>query len=131
MSQSQILEILPASFAICRFPSDAPLPVWWETLPFCSISRTDDELSIICVEQAVPVEVACSRGWMAFKVRGPFALDAIGVLSALTRPLADNYISMMAVSTYETDYILVKRESLDAAIAAFEADGHAVIERPA
>jgi hypothetical protein len=131
MSQSQILEILPESFVICRFPSDAPLPVWWETLPFCSISRTDDELSIICVEQTVPEDVACSRGWMAFKVRGPFAIDAIGVLAALTRPLADSNISIMAVSTYDTDYILVKRESLDGAIAAFEAAGHAIIERPA
>ena len=129
--RSFVLSVLPATFAMCQFAPDAPLPAWCDTLPFCSISRTTDELSVICAEHVVPDSVSASRDWRAFKVQGPFSLKEVGVLAGLARPLAEASISIMAVSTYDTDYILVHGPTLPAAIAALERAGHQVVQASA
>jgi uncharacterized protein len=126
---AHVLDVLPGTFAICRLPGDAPLPGWCDLLPFCSISRTQDELSIICGANVVPDTITADRGWIAFRVRGPFALTEVGVLARLAAPLATAGISIMAISTFDTDYILVKDDSLNRAISAFEAAGHEIRER--
>ena len=126
--RSFVLSVLPATFAMCQFAPDAPLPTWCDTLPFCSISRTNDELSVICAEHVVPDSVSASRGWKAFKVQGPFSLSEVGVLAELAHPLAEANISIMAVSTFDTDYILVHGPVLPAAIAVLERAGHVVVQ---
>jgi hypothetical protein len=93
---------------------------------FFSVSRTGDELSIVCELSRVPVGVQSQPWWRVFKVHGPFVLSEIGVLSALAAPLAEAKISLFAVSTFDTDYLLVASETLSAAISALERAGHKI-----
>ncbi len=120
------LTLLPDRFAISRLAADAPIPGWATQGAFFSVTRTRDELSVVCELSRVPIGVPSQPGWRVFKVHGPFVLSEIGVLSALAAPLAAAKISLFAVSTFDTDYLLVASETLLAAIAALERAGHAI-----
>ena len=88
------------------------------------MTRTEDELSIVCEDSAIPPGVRAERGWALLKLHGPFALDEVGVLSSFARPLADANVSVFAVATFDTDYLLVKTDRLEAALAALASAGH-------
>src|SRR6267142_1708278 len=120
------LTLLPERFAISRLVADAPIPAWATQGPFFSVTRTGDELSIVSELSRVPVGVQSQPGWRVFKVHGPFVLSEIGVLATLATPLAEARISLFAVSTFDTDYLLLASETLPAAIAALERAGHTV-----
>ncbi len=122
------LTVLPGSFAIVRLAADAPLPRWAMQGGFFSVTRTSDELSVACVANQVPGDVASETGWRALKVKGPFALSEIGVLATLTAPLAEAKVSLFAISTFDTDYLLVAEKQLSAAIAALKGAGHCIEE---
>jgi hypothetical protein len=124
------LTLLPGRFAISRLAGDAPIPPWATQGPFFSVTRTGDELSIVSDLASVPVDVQSQPGWCVFKVHGPFVLSEIGVLSALAAPLAQAKISLFAISTFDTDYLLVAAETLAAAINALGQAGH-IIRRSA
>lgn len=119
------LELLPDSFAVCRLEPDAPLPTWAGGR-FMTVSRTPDELSVTLPEYIVPPEVRAERGWRLLKVRGPLDMALVGILASLAVPLARANISIFAISTYDTDYLLVRARQLEAAIAALEQAGHPV-----
>src|SRR5712691_1399414 len=112
------LTLLPDRFAISRLAADAPIPGWATQGAFFSVTRTGDELSVVCELSGVPVGVQSQPGWRVFKVHGPFVLSEIGVLSALAAPLAEAKISLFAISAFDTDYLLVVGETLSAAIHA-------------
>ena len=119
------LSLLPDRFAICRLPADAAMPIWAQGGVFVSITRTRDELSVVCAQAAVPEGVQMEGGWRCFKVEGPFALDsAIGVVAALVVPLAEAEIGVFVVSTYDTDYLLVKDAHLARATEVLARAGH-------
>jgi hypothetical protein len=121
------LEILSDTLAICRLPPDAPLPRWAQGAgSFVTISRTAEELSITAPQSGVPAEIRCERDYRALRVRGPLALDLVGVLAAIAEPLARAGLSIFAISTFDTDYVLVKARDLEAAVAALERAGHEV-----
>ena len=120
------LILLPERFAISRLAADSPIPAWGTQGPFYSVTRTGDELSIVTELSRVPVGVQSQPGWRVLKVHRPFVLSEIGVLAALAAPLADAKISLLAVSTFDTDYLLLASETLPAAIAALERAGHTV-----
>jgi len=120
------LTLLPERFAISRFAADAPIPAWATRGPFFSVTRTGDELSIVSELSRAPAGVQSQPGWRVFKVHGPFVLSEIGVLSALAAPLAEAKISLFAISTFDTDYLLVAGETLSAAIHALGQAGHAI-----
>ncbi len=120
------LTLLPERFAISRLPADSSIPAWAAQGPFFSVTRTGDELSVVCEISRVPTGVQSQCGWRVFKVHGPFVLSEIGVLAALTGPLAEAKISLFAVSTFETDYLLVASATLSTAMAALERAGHAI-----
>jgi hypothetical protein len=120
------LTLLPERFAISRLAADAPVPEWATQGPFFSVTRTGDELSVVTELSRVPVGVHSQPGWRVLKVHGPFVLSEIGVLASLAAPLAEAKISLFAVSTFDTDYLLVASETLPAAIAALERAGHAI-----
>lgn len=108
------------SWAIARLgPSDA-VPDWAGASTFASVTRTAEELSIVCPESAVPDGVRAERGWAMLKLAGPFPFDATGILESVLAPLARAGVSVFAVSTFDTDYILVKRHDLVRAIDALE-----------
>lgn len=109
--------LLPEALSICRLSSDAPLPSW-----FCeggdgfrSMTRTGEELSLILADRYVPEDVTAARGWRAFKVCGPLDFALTGIMSTLSSALASAGISLFAVSTYDTDYVLVREEDVPAA----------------
>jgi uncharacterized protein len=110
------LTVLPERLAVCSVDKDQPIPMWaLESGNFYSITRTRDELSIVSYEGVVPVEVEAEKGWVAIKVDGPLEFNLIGIISAITTVLAENKISVFAISTYDTDYILVKEEDIKTA----------------
>ncbi len=120
------LTLLPERFAISRLAADAPIPAWTTQGSFFSVTRTGDELSIVSELARVPVGVQSQPGWRIFKVHGPFVLSEISVLSALAAPLAEAKISLFAISTFDTDYLLVAGETLSAAIHALGQAGHTI-----
>src|SRR5216683_8269469 len=97
-------------FAISRLGADSPIPAWAMQGPFFSVTRTGDELSVVTELSRVPVGVQSQPGWRVLKVHGPFVLSEIGVLASLATPLADARISLFAVSTFDTDYLLLTEE---------------------
>ncbi|MFQ5577553.1 MAG: ACT domain-containing protein [Anaerolineae bacterium] len=119
------LSVLPALFAVCRLEPDAPLPAWAAAI-FFSITRTPDELSIVCPQAVVPNHVRAEAGWRLLKVEGPLDFALTGVLASLANPLAAAHISLFAVSTFNTDYLLVKAESLAQAVRVLRQAGHRV-----
>ena len=110
------LSVLPNSLAISRLSPSLPIPSWAIESEFFSITKTGEELSIVCPEEKVPENVRSERGWRALKVEGPLDFSLTGILSSLLKPLADAEVSIFALSTYDTDYLLVKKENLDRTI---------------
>ena len=121
------LSLLPDKLAICRLPPGAVVPIWASGGDFLSITRTNDELSIVCAEAGVPAAVKSDRGWRCLKVGGPLDLALTGVLASLANPLAEAHINIFALSTYDTDYLLVKDEQLAHSIDVLIQSGHRVI----
>ncbi|MEO8055779.1 MAG: ACT domain-containing protein [Acidobacteriota bacterium] len=124
--------MVPGTYAVCRMPAKAALPAW-AGRAFVSITRTADELSIVCEERRISedvfgIEFQAERGWVLLKLHGPFPLDAIGVLASVAKPLAEAAISLFALSTFDTDYVLVKRTHAKQAIAALTLAGHKLVE---
>jgi hypothetical protein len=113
------LRLFPSVFAVCRLPPDAPSPE-----RFWSLTCTDDELSVICTEDAIPAGAAVQRGWRGLKVVGPLDFALTGVAAALTAPLAE--ADVLPIATYDTDYLFVREETLARAVTALEAAGHRV-----
>lgn len=123
---SLALQVLAGEFAVCRLSPDAPVPAWAGPGVFSSVTRTADELSLICPAGQVPVGVKHEAGWRLLKLQGPFAFGATGILAAVLAPLATAKISVLATATFDTDYVLVKAGQLDAALGALAAAGHTV-----
>lgn len=114
------LSILPQSFSVCQLDSHAELPSWPEPPAFFSVTRSDDEISVVCEEKDAPQGSIIEDGWRAFKVEGPLDFSLIGILAKITGCLADKEISVFALSTFNTDYILVKEERLKDAVEALD-----------
>jgi hypothetical protein len=118
---------LDGLFAVCRLAAGAPLPAWAAGGPagsLVSITRTADELSIVCRQELVPEGVRCERGWRALRVAGTLDFALVGVLASLLVPLAEAGIAVFVLSTFDSDYLLIKEDGLDAAVEALRREGH-------
>ena len=122
-----VLKILSSRFTVVRLDASAALPPWALAGEFCSITRTANELSIVCESVQVPDGLCSETDWRALEVQGPLQFDQVGIMAALTQVLANRGISIFAVSTYDTDYILLKNTELNVAVEALEQAGHQVI----
>lgn len=124
------LTLLSGRYAICELPPTAPIPAWADRGGFCSITRTPDELSIICAQESLPLTLPqalpVARNWVLLRVDGPFDFDVTGVLATLSAPLAQAGVVVLGVASYQTDYLLVKSEQLERAIQALAEAGHSV-----
>jgi hypothetical protein len=120
------LSLLPECFAIARLAPDVAIPFWATQGSLFSITRTDDELSIVAPARNIPEGVRKQADWRALKVHGTFALSEIGVLSAFAAPLADAKISLFVISTFDTDYLFVSSQQVRSAVATLEKAGHKV-----
>ena len=114
---------------MCRLAANADIPEWMHTGKFHCVTRTADELSIVCTEDNLPEDVITERGWVALKLEGPFPFSMTGVLAAFLQPLAQARIPIFAISTFDTDYVLLQQRALEPAVAALCAAGHEKIEK--
>jgi len=115
------LHVLPGRFAVCRLAADAAVPA-----TFFSVTRTPDELSVVCAEELAPEGARCENGWRILQVAGPLDFSLTGVLAAIAAPLANAGVSIFALSTFDTDYVMVKEANLAKAVEALRAAGHRV-----
>ncbi len=122
------LRVLSERLSVCRLPVDAPWPVPVSGTSFYSVTRTGSEVSVVCSEDEAPTgdHVRVEPDWRALEVAGPLDFSMVGVMAALTAPLADVDVSVFVVSTYDTDYVLVHAAALEKAIEALRSAGHAV-----
>jgi len=120
------LYALDELYAIVRLEPDSEVPVWARNGHFWSITRSDSELSLVCPQDDVPTDASAERGWCALEVAGPLDFSLTGVVSSLVVPLAEEEIPIFLISTFETDYLLVREPDLHRAVEALTAAGHAV-----
>ena len=120
------LERVAGTYAVCRLDSSEPVPPWANSGAFISITRTPQELSVVVEEGRLPPGVRTEGGFAALRVAGSIDFSLTGVLSTLTVPLAEAGVSLFAISTYDTDYLFVRRYDLETAIAALRSAGHEV-----
>lgn len=124
------LTILPSPVAVCRLAPDAGVPDWARGA-FLSVTRTADELSVVCDDELVPADIQAERGWRALKLEGPIPFEMTGVAAALLAPLAKAQISIFLISTYDTDYLLLKSESFPRAVDVLRGAGYEIATEPA
>jgi hypothetical protein len=118
------LTILSDTFAVCRLDAGAAIPAWATAGSLFSVTRTGEELSLVCSQSLVPDGVRCERDWRCLQLAGPIPFTTVGVLASLVQPLAESGISVFAVSTFDTDYLLVKATDLQEASDALRHKGH-------
>jgi hypothetical protein len=119
------LILLTGRYAICRLPHDAPIPAW-ATGDFVNITRTHDALSIVCSEAAAPAGVRSEAAFRCLHIAGTLEFAVVGVLASIVVPLATASVPVFVVSTFDTDYLLVKESDLEKAVEALRAAGHHV-----
>jgi uncharacterized protein len=113
-------------YAVVRLEPDEEIPEWARSGHFWSVTRSDSELSVVCRQDQVPATASAERGWCAFEVAGPLDFSLTGVVASLVTPLADEQIPIFVVSTFETDYLLVREHDLQRSVAALTSAGHSV-----
>jgi len=114
------------TFAVCKLAATSPIPSWATRGDLFSVTRTSDELSVVCRQELVPDGALCERDWHCLRVAGAMPFTLVGVLAALTTPVANAGVGVFAVSTFDTDYLFIKADDLSKAVAALRAAGHEV-----
>lgn len=131
MTASITLSVLPDIFAIARLDAGSAIPQWaTHNAGFFSLTRTADELSVICNEAHLPSTVKAERGWRLFKLEGTFDFNQVGILKQVLDPLAEARVVILAISTHDTDYVLVKVAQFEQAVTALTRHGHSVNTQP-
>jgi hypothetical protein len=110
------MKLLKGEYGVCKLDSDSKIPSWSTKGDFFNITKTNDELSLVCDATFVPEGVVCEKDWKVLKILGPLDFALVGILSSISTVLAENGISIFAISTYDTDYILVKEKNLEKTI---------------
>ena len=119
-----VLSVLEETFSIHRLAPDASFPEAVSECDFYSLSKTTDELSLVCPEHLAVKSEKSNPDWKCLKVAGPLDFELTGILAGITEVLAKEKLSVFAISTFDTDYILIKKQGLTAAISALERVGY-------
>jgi len=122
------LSLLRGRYAVVRLAPDAEVPAWATQGEFFSITRTREELSILCLTNSIPSADRPLADWRVLKVHGPFQFDELGVIENLASPLAAAAVGIFVISTFDTDYLLVQCKDIRKAIATLQSDGHTILE---
>ena len=125
-TQTYVIDQFPEQLAVVRLGPGAPIPAWAESSSIFSVTATATETSVVCAARNVPTKVPHHRSFTGFAVKGPLEFDQVGVLVSLLSPLAEEGISVFTLSTFDTDWILVRRPQADAAAEAWRRRGHTV-----
>jgi uncharacterized protein len=115
---------LNGSYAVVRFDANAAIPDWAMQGEFTSITRTADELSIVCPVENLATQLESAQPWMCLKLQGPFPFSQTGVLLSLIEPLSGNSVPIFVISTYDTDYVLIQEEFSQEALVLLHKAGH-------
>jgi uncharacterized protein len=118
------LRLEPDDLTVCRLDPTDPIPAWAVDAMPLHLSRTATELSIVCPAARVPADVRAERHWQAIAIVGTLDFSLVGILASITTPLAEAGVSLFAISTYDTDYVLVRAADVSRAHAALTAAGH-------
>ena len=121
------LRLLPGKLGVARLAAEADLPAWAREGVLWAAVRTRAELSIVCEERFIPPEVSAERGWRAIEVEGPLEFSLLGVLAGIATILAEAGVSIFVLSTYDTDYFLVKDHAMQRAIGALKQAGYQIL----
>ncbi|MEJ2629734.1 MAG: ACT domain-containing protein [Acidihalobacter sp.] len=121
------IESLDGDYAIAQLAADAAIPSWCDGDGFVSINRTDDELSVVCLQRRIPSDVKTDRDWRCFRFVGPFAFDETGIALSVIQPLSENGIGIFLVSTFNTDYLLIKSSDIQKAERYLRLAGHRLL----
>ena len=124
MARKITLRERPDHYAVCKLSPEARTPAWADGDGFLSISRTPDELSIVCRADRVPPDVEAVKHWRCFQLVGPFAFDETGIAASVIAPLSDAKIGIFLVATFDTDYLLIQKKDFEAGKRALLAAGH-------
>ena len=122
------MKLLKEKYGVCRLDKNELIPKWAQNSDFFSITKTCDELSIVCSEDDIPIDIKCEKDWRILKIEGPLDFSLIGILASISTILAQSGISIFAISTYDTDYILVKNKNIGDAIQALTKERYEVID---
>jgi len=120
---------LPGHYAIVRLAPESPVPAWATKGEFTSITRSVDELSIVCPADNLPRDVQSPHHWTCLKLEGPFPFSLTGVLLAFIEPLSTKGIPIFAISTYDTDYVLIQQDFAGSAIDLLREAGHELLPK--
>ncbi|CAM3789874.1 ACT domain-containing protein [Paracidovorax anthurii] len=121
------LDPLPSRYAVARLAPSSPFPAWADGEGFVSLTRTADELSVVCLEDRVPGPVQAERGWKAFRFVGPFAFGATGIVLSVIRPLSEAGIGVFVVLTFDGDHLLLQERDVPRGCALLAGAGHTVL----
>jgi hypothetical protein len=121
------LRLLDGEYGVARLHASEAIPAWADGGGFVSISRTDDELSIVCRKDRIPQDERFDAGWSCFKFQGPFAFDETGIVLSVIEPLSTNGIGIFVVSTFDGDHLLLKSNDLEKALDLLANAGHSLI----
>ena len=122
------IQINRDDYAICRLDSNQDIPSWFKLDNFSTVTKTDEELSITCKSEIVPDGINCEKGWNVLKILGLLDFSLIGILSKISTILANNDIGIFVISTFDTDYILIKEENTDKAKQVLNEESYEIIE---
>lgn len=122
------LKLLKEKYGVARLERENEVPNWAFKGEFYSITKTQDELSIVSLEENIPLDIKCERNWRILKIEGPLDFSLVGILSKISSLMAENNISIFAISTYDTDYILIKESNIEKAIGILKKDIYKVIK---
>ena len=122
------MKLLKEKYGVCRLDKNELIPEWAQNSDFFSITKTCDELSIVCFQDDIPNNINCEKDWRILKIEGPLDFSLIGILASISTILAQKGISIFAISTYDTDYILVKNKDLDITIQSLINERYEVID---
>lgn len=122
------LKLLNEKYSVCKLDKNNTIPTWAVKGDFFSITKTEDELSIVSLQENIPDDIKCEKDWRILKVEGPLDFSLVGILASISILMAEQQISIFALSTYDTDYILVKENNVEAAICALIKNNYHVIK---
>ncbi len=122
--------VVPGRYAVCQLATDAVLPEWFNGPGFKAAIYSDDETTVVCLEDRVPAGLPAEMGWACLRTIGPFAFDAAGIVQSLIAPLSSNDIGVFVVCTYDGEHVLIPSADTDKAVRCLREAGHTIINTP-
>lgn len=120
------IRLLQGIYAVCQISNREKVPSWVEEKGFFSVTKTEDEISVVMLQDKISKEIKAEKDWRILKVEGTLDFSLIGILAKISSVLAENQISIFVISTFNTDYILVKEENIEKAMAVLNLEGYEI-----